>query len=160
MSKESTREQKSIKQPGACAHVDGEVLRVTRGRMGEAVITTDAAGRVTFLNALAESLTGWTCREAQGQPWAAVLRVVNEESQSRLERAVSDARAYANDIVATVREPLVVLDAQLRVRTANRSFYQEFRGTPADTEDRFLYDLGDGQWNIPALRTLLEEKVR
>jgi PAS domain S-box-containing protein len=157
MSKESTREQKSIEQPEACAHVDGEVLRVTRGRMGEAVITTDAAGRVTFLNALAESLTGWTCREAQGQPWAAVLRVVNEESQSRLERAVSDARAYANDIVATVREPLVVLDAELRVGTANRSFYQKFRVTPADTEGRFLFDLGDAQWNIPALRRLLEE---
>ncbi|HEV3260116.1 MAG TPA: PAS domain S-box protein [Gemmataceae bacterium] len=156
MSTDLVLEQKPVQQPEARVQEYGEVLRVTRGSIGEAVITTDAAGRVTFLNSVAESLTGCTCQEAMGQPWPAVFQIVNEESQRRLERAVADARAYADDIVATVREPLVVLDAELRVRTANRSFYQEFRVTPADTEERFLYDLGDGQWNIPVLRTLLE----
>ncbi|VTT98138.1 histidine kinase : Chemotaxis protein methyltransferase CheR OS=Polaromonas naphthalenivorans (strain CJ2) PE=4 SV=1: PAS_9: PAS_4: PAS_9: PAS_4: PAS_9: PAS_8: PAS_4: PAS_8: PAS_3: PAS_3: HisKA: HATPase_c: Response_reg [Gemmataceae bacterium] len=73
------------------------------------------------------------------------------------QEARDDALAYADAIVATVREPLVVLDGALRVRTANRSFYQTFRVRPGDTEGRLLYDLGNGQWDIPALRTLLGE---
>src|ERR1700676_4779107 len=56
----------------------GKLLRFARGSIDEAVITADAAGRVTFLNSLAESLTGWTCPEAMGQPGEAVLRIVNE----------------------------------------------------------------------------------
>lgn len=64
---------------------------------------------------------------------------------------------YANDIVQTVREPLLVLDADLRVRSASRSFYRAFRTTPADTEGRPIYELGNRQWNIPSLRELLDE---
>ena len=75
----------------------------------------------------------------------------------RAERAVNDALDYASNIVETVREPMLVLDGQLRVRTANRSFYRAFQVAPEETEGRLLYDLGDGQWNIPALRKLLEE---
>ena len=56
-----------------------------------------------------------------------------------------------------MREPLVILDAQLRVKSANRSFYQTFAVDPAETEDRLIYELGNGQWDIPRLRTLLEE---
>src|SRR4029079_19756512 len=67
------------------------------------------------------------------------------------------ARAFAEGIVATVREPLVVLDADLRVRMANRSFYRTFRVDPEDTEGRSLFDLGNRQWDIPRLRELLEE---
>jgi diguanylate cyclase len=66
------------------------VVHVTRGSVGGAVITTDAGGRVTYLNSVAESLTGWTCQEAKGLPCAAVLRIVDAESQRRLERAVED----------------------------------------------------------------------
>ena len=69
------------------------------------------------------------------------------------------AKEYAESIVATVREPLLVLDATLHVRSANRSFYETFRVDPGETDGRFIYDLGDGQWDIPALRTLLEEIV-
>lgn len=67
------------------------------------------------------------------------------------------SREYAESIVATVREPLLVLGADLRVRTASRSFYQTFQETPATTENRLFFELGEGQWNIPALRRLLEE---
>ncbi len=67
------------------------------------------------------------------------------------------AREYAESIVATVRESLLVLDADLCVQTASRSFYQTFEETPETTEHRFFYELGDGQWNIPELRRLLEE---
>ena len=60
-------------------------------------------------------------------------------------------------IFATIREPLLVLDASLRVQAASRSFYQTFQVTPSVTEGRFLYQLGKGEWDIPELRTLLEE---
>ena len=63
----------------------------------------------------------------------------------------------ADDIVETVREPMLVLSADLRVRRANSSFYRTFVVTPEKTIDRLVYDLGDGQWNIPRLRSLLEE---
>src|SRR6266540_308099 len=65
--------------------------------------------------------------------------------------------AYTERIADAVREPLIALDKDLRVKTANRSFYRTFQVTPAETESCFLYDLGSGQWNIPQLRELLEE---
>jgi len=65
----------------------------------------------------------------------------------------------ADAIVDTVREPLVVLDRDLRVVTASRSFYQTFGVKPENTIGQMFYDLGDGQWNIPALRKLLEEVI-
>jgi len=71
--------------------------------------------------------------------------------------AYADALGFAEAVIATVREPLVVLEADLRVRTANRSFYRTFRVRPAVTEGQLLYDLGNGQWDIPALRRLLGE---
>jgi PAS domain S-box-containing protein len=75
----------------------------------------------------------------------------------RSQEALDDALAYAEAIVATVREPLAVLDGDLRVRTANRSFYATFRVRPEDTQGQLLYDLGNRQWDIPALRKLLGE---
>jgi PAS domain S-box-containing protein len=72
---------------------------------------------------------------------------------------VDDIENYAQNIVDTVREPLLILDATLRVRSANRAFYQTFHVTPAETEGRLIYELGNGQWDIPDLRTLLEDIV-
>jgi PAS domain S-box-containing protein len=63
----------------------------------------------------------------------------------------------ADDIVDTVREPLLVLDSALRVRRANRSFYRTFGVAPGETEGRLVYELGSHQWDIPELRRLLEE---
>ena len=57
----------------------------------------------------------------------------------------------------TVREPLVVLDQDLRVVAASRSFYRTFQVNPKDTEGKLLYQLGDGVWDIPKLRSLLEK---
>ena len=68
-----------------------------------------------------------------------------------------DAISYTQSIIDTVREPLLVLDGTLRVTTASRAFYQAFRVSPEQTIGQFVYDLGNGEWNIPALRTLLEE---
>jgi two-component sensor histidine kinase len=68
-------------------------------------------------------------------------------------------RALAQAIVDTVREPLLVLDEELRVVAASRSFYLTFRVNRQETQGRLLYALGDGQWDIPALRALLEKIV-
>jgi light-regulated signal transduction histidine kinase (bacteriophytochrome) len=66
-------------------------------------------------------------------------------------------RPFAQSIVETVREPLLVLDAELRVWEANASFYQAFRVSPEHTEGRPIHELGDGQWDIPTLRRMLDE---
>ena len=58
-------------------------------------------------------------------------------------------------MIETVREPLVVLDADLRVQRATAAFYETFLVSREETEGRFLYDLGNGQWNRPRLRELL-----
>jgi PAS domain S-box-containing protein len=79
--------------------------------------------------------------------------------RKRAEEALQEARLYAENIVDTVREPLVVLDAELRVLSANRSFYRTFQVTPEETEGRLLYELGNRQWDIPRLRELLEEII-
>lgn len=84
------------------------------------------------------------------------LLVVNEELQQR-NAQLQYARDFADAIVETVREPLLILDDDLRVQRANHAFYQHFQVTPADTEGRLIFELGKGQWNIPALRTLLRE---
>jgi len=70
---------------------------------------------------------------------------------------VQEARLFAESIVTTVREPLLVLDAGLRVVSANHAFYRTFQVAPEETAGRFVYELGDRQWDIPELRRLLEE---
>jgi len=80
-----------------------------------------------------------------------------EEARQRAERAVAEARAYAEGIVETVREPLVVLDAELRVISANPSFYRTFKITPEESEGRLIYELDNRQWDIAGLRELLEQ---
>lgn len=96
-------------------------------------------------------------RTASNQIDGVVITFVEITQIKELERSLRDARAYAENIIATVREPLIVLDADLRVISANRSFYQTFRVAPGETEGRLLYTLGSGQWDIPDLRRLLEE---
>ncbi len=205
-------------------HFQPEWSRVTLASISDAVITTDTAGRVTFLNPVAESLTGWTQGEAAGLPLEQVFNIIHPETRMtvesptvralregvnvgltnhtllitkngtelpigptddsaapirndkgelagvvlvfrdttelrRQERAVRVALAYAEKIISTLREPFVVLDTNLRVKSANRSFYQNFHVDKEETEGRFIYDLGNGQWNIPRLRTLLDEIV-
>ncbi len=204
-------------QTAEALHEQWEWVRVTLSSIGDAVITTDTSGGVTFLNPVAQALTGWTSEDAAGRPLETVFQIVNEESRGtvenpatralregvvvglanhtlliakdgterpiddsaapirndrgdvagvvlvfrdiserrRQEQRVRDALTYAEGIIATMREPFVVLDKNLRVKTANRSFYETFHVSTEETEGRFLYDLGNGQWNIPRLRTLL-----
>jgi two-component system, chemotaxis family, CheB/CheR fusion protein len=78
-------------------------------------------------------------------------------AQQHGEQAFREAKDAAEQIVETVREPLLVLTPDFRVQSANPAFYQLFQVRPAETEGQLIYQLGNGQWDIPALHTLLEE---
>jgi PAS domain S-box-containing protein len=196
-----------------------ELLSVTLSSIGDAVIATDIHGCVTYMNPVAQTLTGWTQAEAAGKSLATIFTIINETNRQtavnpairafeegvivgltnhtlliakdgsewpiedsaapirnaegkvagvvlvfrevaerrRKEKLAEDALAYADNILATLREPFLVLDQDLRVVTANRSFYETFGVAAAETQGRFIYELGNRQWEIPKLRTLLED---
>lgn len=96
-------------------------------------------------------------RTADNKIDGAVISFVDIDAIKRGLDQVQEARDEAQAIIATVRGPLVILDDDLRVVTANRSFYETFRVAREETERQSVFDLGNRQWNIPALRTLLEE---
>ena len=87
----------------------------------------------------------------------AVIALLDVDALKHSLEEADHAKQYAEAIVETVRKPLLVLEFDLRVRSANSAFYRTFGETKATTEGRFIYDLGNGQWNIPALRLLLED---
>ena len=74
-----------------------------------------------------------------------------------INRTINKSREYSESIIDTVREPLLVLDADLRVVSASRSFYEVFKVKPQETVGQLIYDLGNKQWDIPRLRELLED---
>ena len=73
--------------------------------------------------------------------------------------AIAHGHDLAEAIVDAIREPLLVLDPDLRVIAASRSFYRTFAVTPRKTEGKLVFELGGGQWNIPGLRALLEDII-
>jgi two-component system CheB/CheR fusion protein len=74
-----------------------------------------------------------------------------------LERSLKDAKSYAQNIVDTIQEPLIVLNSGMQVVYANHSFYETFHVTPQETEGRLIYVIGNKQWDIPGLHQLLED---
>jgi two-component system CheB/CheR fusion protein len=86
----------------------------------------------------------------------AVLVLVDITALKTSEQTIREGRDYADAILQEV-PPLLILNKDLRVERANESFYKHFRVTPAETEERLIYDLGNGQWQIPRLRALLED---
>ena len=86
------------------------------------------------------------------------LTIVNHEIIS-LNEILSDARDYAEAIIATIYEPMLILDKDFKVKSANKSFYKYFGVKEDETEGVLLYDLGNGQWDIPALHDLLEKVI-
>jgi PAS domain-containing protein len=78
---------------------------------------------------------------------------------SRQKPLVEDIKNNAQIIVDTIREPLRILDAILRVQSANHAFYRTFQVSVSESEGRLIYALGNGQWEIPDLRTLLDDIV-
>ncbi len=194
-------------------------LSVTLYSIGDAVIATDAESRVTFMNPVAEALTGWSRDEAAGEPLDTVFRIVNQDTRETVEspvaralregvvvglanhtlliardgteRPIDDSAApirdeagevagvvlvfrditerheheqaleqslrYAENILSTLHQPFLVLDEKLEVVSANKVFYDSFHTSEAEVQGRQLFELGDGAWDIPRLRTLLEE---
>ena len=213
------KETSDLKQTADALQEQREWPRDTLSSIGDAVITTDMKGCVTFLNPVAQSLTGWTQEAAAGVPLESVFKIVNEETRRVVENAASRAlregvvvglgnhtlliakdgiarpiddsaapirnasgevagvvlvfrditerrRAeqlmqdkvnYCECIIATLREPFIVLDHDLRIKTANRSFYEAFQISPEETENQLIYELGKRQWDIPKLRALLQK---
>jgi two-component system CheB/CheR fusion protein len=84
------------------------------------------------------------------------LQSTNEELTSLYDEVMA-ARQFSESIVSTIRQPLVVLDKNLRIKTANNAFYKAFDLHKEVTEGVLIYDLGNKEWNLPELRMLLEE---
>ena len=87
-----------------------------------------------------------------GKTDGAVLMLIDVDAAKR-------GLDFAEAIVETVREPLVILNQNLRVLKANKAFYETFQAAREETEESLIYDLGNGQWNIPKLRELLENVI-
>ncbi len=87
----------------------------------------------------------------------AVLVLIDIDDLKRSNAQLTEARDYADAIVETVWQPLIVLNDDFRVITANRSFYDTFEMSPEQTEQHSIFELGNGQWDIPQLRSQLED---
>jgi two-component system CheB/CheR fusion protein len=87
----------------------------------------------------------------------AVLLFLDIDATKKAAIESEAARSFSDAVVDTVRHPILVLDAGLRVQRANAPFYHEFRVTPEETVNRLVYELGDREWEIPRLRSLLGE---
>jgi two-component system CheB/CheR fusion protein len=86
------------------------------------------------------------------------LTTLNQELLDRNDQ-LNTARLYAESIIATIREPLLVLDKDMNVRTANQSYYKKFKTSEEETEGKSFYQLRNGQWDIPVLRSALENSL-
>ncbi|PZO53775.1 MAG: ATPase [Phormidesmis priestleyi] len=95
-------------------------------------------------------------RTTENQIDGATLVFVDIDALKRHAATLEAARNYAEEIVETVQTPLVVLDVDLQVNTANRAFYETFLVSAPATEQVSLFELGNGQWNISPLRSVLE----
>ncbi len=84
------------------------------------------------------------------------LTTTNQELQTRND-LLNEAYDYSEALFATIHEPMIVLDKNVRVKFANKAFYKTFHVKEEDTEGKLLYDLGNKQWNIPLLRELIED---
>ena len=87
------------------------------------------------------------------------LITTNQALQTRND-LLNESYDYSEAIFANMHEPMIILDMNLRVKTANASFYKNFHVTQQQTENAFIYDLGNKQWNIPRLRELLDDIIK
>jgi two-component system, chemotaxis family, CheB/CheR fusion protein len=85
--------------------------------------------------------------------------VISLQNIDALKRLVDQTREYADAVIENARVPTLVLDSELRVTLANPAFYGMFGVSREETENRLIYELGNGQWDLPQLRKLLEEIV-
>jgi two-component system CheB/CheR fusion protein len=83
------------------------------------------------------------------------IMIVNKELLDRNDQ-LNSARQYTEGIVNTIRDPLLILDSDLKIKRATNGFYHKFKTSEKDTEGHYLYELSHGQWDIPKLRELLD----
>lgn len=203
--------------PKTPTSIEAQWLSVTLYSIGDAVIATDNKSNVTFMNPVAETLTGWSSNDAVGQPLANVFNIINEATRKAVEspvtkalregvvvgladhtlliardgterpiddsaapirngqgqvagvvlvfrdiserklheQAIQGALDYAQNILRTLHEPFLVLDKDLRIVTTSDAFCQTFKVDSQHIQGQLIFDLGNGQWNIPKLRDLL-----
>ncbi|MEH1901292.1 MAG: chemotaxis protein CheB [Nostoc sp.] len=96
-------------------------------------------------------------RTIENQIDGVVLVLIDIDVLKRSAATLEQARNYAEAIVETVQVPLIVLDSNLRVNKANSSFYETFQVSESQTAQSLIFELGNGQWNLPGLRSLLED---
>jgi len=96
-------------------------------------------------------------RDVKDRIAGVVVTFVDLTVRKEMEEALREAKEYAENIIETLPEPLLVLTPDLMVQSANAAFYAHFKVGPGETSGRKIYDLGNSQWDIPALRKLLEE---
>ena len=125
--------------------------------MGD-IIKTKSKTKQQLLLELAELRTRLEATERRLQEASERLLAQIAELK-RVEQTFEKVQKYTESIVETIREPLIVLTPDLKVISANHSFYETFQVTPKETEGRFIFDIGNHQWDIPALRELLEEII-
>lgn len=142
---ESTRQPAS--DPVARVLVAGTAVGLT-----DEIVLVDRDGRRWRIDHGAAPI-----RDEAGAVVGAVLIFCDVGERLRVVQGVEDARAFAEGIVQTVRQPLVVLDAALSVRTANRAFYATFGPSRGGVDGQPFFHLGGERWDIPPLRELLEQ---
>ncbi|MEP7207084.1 MAG: PAS domain S-box protein [Casimicrobiaceae bacterium] len=98
-------------------------------------------------------------RDVRGKVLGVFAAARDVTDRKRREAILQEVQSFAEAIVETVREPLLVLDKGLHVKMANPSFLRTFRASKGETEGQLLYELGNGQWDIPELRRLLEDII-
>jgi two-component system CheB/CheR fusion protein len=87
----------------------------------------------------------------------AVLVLVNIDALKQTERTITEARDFAESIIHTARDPLMILDAELCIQMANEAFYTTFKVSPAEAEGRLIFEIDHGHWDTPKLRELLKD---
>lgn len=102
-------------------------------------------------------LESLTVQEGDPRHCRTVMSDITERKKA--EEVIRNSLSYTESIVDTIREPLIILDAQQRLKTANHAFYKTFKIPIEETRGRSVYELGQGHWNIPRLRELLEKII-
>jgi two-component system CheB/CheR fusion protein len=136
--------------------VDGDLVGKARGAIDKLEMSEEA---VRADNGRIYSLRVQPYRTRDNRIAGAVASFVDVTELTRSQSRVAEARDYAQAIVRTVHDPMIVLAGDLRIQSANPAFYQFFQVHPKETEGHLIYELGNGQWNIPELRKLLEEML-
>jgi two-component system CheB/CheR fusion protein len=96
-------------------------------------------------------------RSVENKLDGAVLTLFDVSCSRDKDAELTVAQSTGEAIMSTVREPILLLDGDLKVRRANQAFLEKFQMVSPETEGKFIYDLGEREWDIPALRHLLEE---